>query len=239
MPEMYSFQSAENRNSYSEEHHSIPTNVENPRNSSNQKIEVYYLEASNEKQILSYNSLKPTSLPTTQQDSNSSWHGPELYHFNIKNTDVEVGTCRASPELISKKRKSSISYKTITEMYYLSTDNRKIPDNDDNDRQLSYRTNDYQQLKSTRYLTPPDSPSEKKVTLYTLTNSNENHFPPNIPHTPSPPLQPFNKKQLVTFATTDKSNMSTAVRYTPSSSSRSKALESIQRSMNKYRFHVN
>ncbi|CAF1243339.1 unnamed protein product [Adineta ricciae] len=228
MSELYSFGTSENRISNPDERSILDI----PRNSSNQKIEVYYLSIENHPQIHSDEITKSVPPPpplTTRRDVNSARFRPELYHLSTEDADAKICTCRSSPELISKKRKSSVSCEAGAEMYYISTESRKIPGTVDDDKQGLYRTANYQQLKSTAFSTPPDSPTDKKVITYTLIKSNENKFSSSFSPTPSPPLQPIKKKQAVTLTAVNTNNATMLPR--------SKALESLQRSMKKYRFY--
>ncbi|CAF1180656.1 unnamed protein product [Adineta ricciae] len=228
MSELHSFGTSDNRISNPDKRSTLDI----PRNSSNQKIEVYYLSIENHPQIHSDEITKPVPPPpplTTRRSVNSARFRPELYHLNTEDADAKICTCRSPPELISKKRKSSVSCEARAEMYYISTESRKTPGIVDDDKQGLYRTANYHQLKSTAFLTPPDSPTDKKVITYTLIKSNENKFLSSFSPTPSPPLQPIKKEQAVTLTAVNTNNATMLPR--------SKALESFQRSMKKYRFY--
>ena len=193
MSELYSFGTAENRISNPDERSILDI----ARNSSNQKPEVYYLSIENHPQIHSNEITKPVPPLTTRRDVNSARLRPELYHLSTEDADEKICTCRSPPELISKKRKSSVSCEAKAEMYYISTESRKIPGIVDDDKQGLCRTANYQQLKSTAFSTPPDSPTDKKVVMYTLIKSNENKFASSFSPTPSPPVSILSPKENI------------------------------------------
>lgn len=197
-------------------------------------------------------SPQPTPRPDYFRNRNDDDVRAEMYHLNANATNP-----RATPGLLSTTNRVSPSPhpRTMTpdhnrpEMYHLdNSESRENPPPMDRHPAAS-RLDEHR-------ATPLDPSTTGKVTMYILDASNkENHLPGNnrFPErTPSPPVIATKKKTLPPPVVYDDENdvyetprkpnpfptplqtVSSNVRYVPLA--HSKASESIQRSMMKYRF---
>ncbi|CAF0718305.1 unnamed protein product [Adineta steineri] len=215
MPEIYTLRTPENYNYH--------------RNSYTQPKATHYSKSNNDQHT-------PSSISPMYNETTSVRRRPELYHLRFDKNDTNISNYRSSPVFIDHKRKSPVlyqpSYLQKPEMYYISA-------------QPEYNNNIYEQspLKTTNIQW--DSPTQNKITTYMITTSNEGNISPYIIHTSSSSIQSAKKKQLVTFADNNNGKYDLSNRERQYSrvyydtSPHSKASESIQRSMNKFRFNGN
>jgi hypothetical protein len=186
MPEAYSLRSPENSDSTHDRRQPL-AKVKNHRRNYHQRTEVCDLSPDNDKRTPSDDFI--------ERDSHSFRRRPEFYHLSIEDTRTKIATCRPPPEFISEKRKSSIPCRQSSwnksEMYYISTEDRKTP----NDNRQSPCTNNHRRLlPSATYPTPPDSPSDRKATVYLLTTSNADAFRSSFSPSPSPPVSEYHEQ---------------------------------------------
>jgi hypothetical protein len=157
-----------------------------------------------------------SSVTSIYEDSNSQ---PEFYHFETIENDTENSNYLSSPNPYSP-----LPYEQKADMYYLTTENEQMQSPDIP-----------QQPKVTGIMKHPTSPNQTRITTYMITASNRDDF---IPHIPSPPVSRRRKKKhVVKFEIVDDNVYNDQDYY--NSLSKSKASESIRRSMNKYRFNGN
>ena len=170
----------------------------------------------------------PSAQPTLRPDNNRHRNGDaqaEMYHLNLNTTNP-----RATSGLTSTNNRP--------EMYYLdNSGSRENPAPMTERHQPASRMDEHRE-------TPSDHPTNGRVTMYVLDASNkENHLPEHnrFPErTPSPPVAYDDENDV--YETPRKPNpfptplptVSSNVRYVPLA--HSKASESIQKSMMKYRF---
>lgn len=125
----------------------------------NQKPEMHHLKPNDDRRTPSSNRLKPYVSPRNTKSNN-----------------------RPSTVVLNKQRKSPVTYQALherkPEMYHLSTPKYS--------RQSPSVQDTRQKSKSNGALIHSTSPSQNKVTTYMITAPNDDHFLPNISHTPSP-----------------------------------------------------
>ena len=157
-----------------------------------------------------------SSVTSFCADSNSQ---PKLYHFETIENDTENSNYLSSPNPYSP-----LPYEQKADMYYLTIENEQMQSPDI-----------HQQPKVTGIMKQPTSPYQTRITTYMIAASNRDNF---IPPIPSPPISRRHKKKpVVKFKTVDDNVSNDQDYYDPLP--KSKASESIRRSMNKYRFNGN
>ncbi|CAF0870738.1 unnamed protein product [Rotaria sordida] len=237
--------------------HQSPPIINNDRytppsfeDSNRKKPETYHLGAKNNQKPIDNEPPFRSSSPPIENSYPSSSNGPELYHLKNVENDNEIHNRRSSSAFSNNNRVSPMPLQDSTgrksEMYYLKT-------LDDNIRQTPpIHNNNYEKPTFNDDRMIYDDHNQQKVTVYVLKATEQENLPlSHIQRTPSPIVltnrsEPVSNKTVSYSDRVDGLNkrnqypavlttVPTTVRHVPLS--HSKASQSIQRSMMKYRFN--
>ncbi|CAF2765261.1 unnamed protein product [Rotaria sp. Silwood2] len=230
-----------------------PSIVDNDRytppsfeNSNRKKPEIYHIGGKNYQKPIDDEPPFRSSSPPIKSSYPSTSNGPELYHLKAVENHDKIHD-RHSPSVFSNNTRvspiplSNFSERKI-EMYHLKTTNENV-------RRSPSITKSYEKTTFNDNNMNYNNYGQQKVTMYLLTSTDRENLP--LSHaeqrSPSPPIPVSNRSEPAYNDRVDGLNIRhqypPAALHTVSTNARSiplsqsKASESIQRSMMKYRFN--